>query len=356
MSGLAARFKHGYAGFGLEVDFRLPARGVSAIFGPSGSGKTTLLRLIAGLERATDGYLSVAGAVWQDAGSFMPTHVRPLGYVFQDARLFPHLNVRRNLDYGMRRIPAASRRVALAGVIELLGIGALMERMPARLSGGELQRVAIARALGVSPRLLLMDEPLAALDQARKQEVLPYLERLRDTLDIPVLYVSHAADEVARLADHMLVLDAGRIVAQGSAIDLMARTDLPLSADDAVGALIEGRIAGHDETYQLTNVDFSGGRLTLPHQARAVGQRVRVRVLARDVSLTLTAQTGTSIINILPAQVSGIAPAGPSQSLVSLDLGGTTLLARVTRKSVDALGLKPGLTLHAQIKGVALVK
>ncbi len=356
MNELAARFKHNYAGFGLEVDLRLPAQGVSAIFGPSGSGKTTLLRLIAGLERAADGYLSVAGAVWQDAGSFMPTHARPLGYVFQDARLFPHLDVRRNLDYGLRRIPAAARRVALDGVIDLLGIGSLMERKPDRLSGGEQQRVAIARALGVSPRLLLLDEPLAALDQARKQEVLPYLERLRDTLDIPMLYVSHAVDEVARLADHMLVLDGGRVVAQGSTIDLMARTDLPLSGDDAVGALIEGRIAGHDETYQLTSVDFSGGRLTLPRQTRAAGERVRVRVLARDVSLTLTAQTGTSIINILPAQVTGIASAGPSQSLVSLDLGGTVLLARVTRKSVDALGLKPGLALHAQIKGVALVK
>ena len=356
MNDLTARFKHGYPGFGLDVDVRLPSRGVTAIFGPSGSGKTTLLRLIAGLERAADGYLSVADEVWQDANSFVPTHARPLGYVFQDARLFPHLDVRRNLDYGLRRIPASSRRVSLDGVIDLLGIGHLMDRKPDRLSGGERQRVAIARALGVSPRLLLMDEPLAALDQARKQEVLPYLERLHDTLEIPVLYVSHAIDEVARLADHMLVLDGGCVMAQGSTIDLMARADLPLSRDDGEGALIEASVAGHDETYQLTDVVFPGGRLTLPRQARAVGQRVRVRILARDVSLTLAAQTGTSIINILPARVTGITETSPSQSVVSLDLGGTTLLARVTRKSVDALGLKPGLALHAQIKGVALVK
>lgn len=356
MSDLTARFRHGYPGFGLEVDLRLPSRGVTAIFGPSGSGKTTLLRLIAGLERAADGYLSVDDEVWQDTNTFLPTHERPLGYVFQDARLFPHLDVRRNLDYGMRRIPASSRRVALDGVIELLGIGPLMDRKPDRLSGGERQRVAIARALGVSPRLLLMDEPLAALDQARKQEVLPYLERLHDTLEIPVLYVSHAIDEVARLADHMVVLDGGRVMAQGSTIDLMVRTDLPLSRDDGEGALIEASVAGHDETYQLTDVVFSGGQLTLPRQARAVGQRVRVRVLARDVSLTLAAQTGTSIINILPARVTGITETGPSQAVVSLDLGGTTILARVTRKSVDALGLKPGLAVHAQIKGVALLK
>lgn len=356
MNELTARFRHDYPGFSLTVDVCLPARGVTAIFGPSGSGKTTLLRLIAGLERAANGYLSVGDAVWQDAGAFVPPHERPLGYVFQDARLFPHLDVRRNLDYGQRRIPASSHGVALDGIVDLLGIGPLMDRKPDRLSGGERQRVAIARALAVSPRLLLMDEPLAALDQARKQEVLPYLERLHDRLEIPVLYVSHAIDEVARLADHMLVLDAGRVAAQGAIIDLMARADLPLSGDDAAGALIEASVAGHDEAYQLTNVVFSGGRLTLPRQARAVGQRVRVRILARDVSLTLAAQTGTSIINILPARVTALAAAGPSQSVVSLDLGGTALLARITRKSVDALGLKPGLTVYAQIKGVALLK
>jgi len=355
MTALVARFRHCYPGFGLDVDVRLPARGVTALFGPSGSGKTTLLRLIAGLEKAADGYLTVGGAVWQDANHFVATHVRPLGYVFQDARLFPHLDVQRNLEYGLRRVPPASRRVSLDGVIDLLGIGPLMHRKPDRLSGGERQRVAIARALAVSPSLLLMDEPLAALDQARKQEVLPYLERLHDALEIPVVYVSHSIDEVARLADHLLVLDAGRVSAQGTPAALMARDDLHLARGDEIGSLIEATVASHDDAYQLTDVVFPGGRVSLPRQAAAVGERVRIRIMARDVSLTLAAQTGTSIINILLARVTRIAEAGPSQSLVALDLGGTAILARVTRKSVDALGLNPGLAVHAQIKGVAIL-
>ncbi len=356
MTALAARFQHGYPGFSLDVDVRLPLRGVTALFGPSGSGKSTLLRLIAGLEKAGDGHLALGEAVWQDANNFVPTHARPLGYVFQDAWLFPHLDVQRNIEYGLRRIPPTSRRVSLEGIIDLLGIASLMQRMPDRLSGGERQRVAIARALAVSPSLLLMDEPLAALDQARKQEVLPYLERLHDALEIPVLYVSHAIDEVARLADHLLVLDAGRIVAQGSPAELMARVDLPLARGDEAGALIEATVAGHDDTYQLTDVAFPGGQMSLPRQAAGIGQQVRMRVLARDVSITLAAQTGTSIINILPATVTHIAEATPSQSLAGLDLGGTSILARITHKSVDALGLKPGLAVYAQIKGVAILK
>ncbi|MBA3034229.1 MAG: molybdenum ABC transporter ATP-binding protein [Gammaproteobacteria bacterium] len=355
-NALSARFRHRYPAFSLDVDVRLPMRGVTALFGPSGSGKTTLLRLIAGLEKAADGQLTVGDAVWQDAGTFMPPHERPLGYVFQDARLFPHLDVRRNLEYGLQRIPAAARQVSLDEVVELLGIGPLMQRKPERLSGGERQRVAIARALAVSPRLLLLDEPLAALDQARKQEVLPYLERLHDSLEIPVLYVSHAIEEVARLADHLLLLEAGQVVAAGAPAELMARVDLPLAQGNEAGALIEATVSGHDEAYQLTEVTFSGGRLSLARQAAAIGQRVRVRVLARDVSLTLAPQTGTSIINILPARVVSIATTSPGQSVIGLDLGGTAVLARVTHKSVAALGLKPGLDVHAQIKGVAILK
>lgn len=356
MSALVARFKHGYPGFSLDVDVCLPSRGVTALFGPSGSGKSTLLRLIAGLENTPDGYLAIGETVWQGANHFVPTHARPLGYVFQDARLFPHLDVRRNIEYGLHRIPAPSRRVSLDGIIDLLGIASLLQRTPDRLSGGERQRVAIARALAVSPSLLLMDEPLAALDQARKQEVLPYLERLHDALEIPVLYVSHAIDEVAHLADHLLVLDAGRVVAQGSPVELMARTDLPLACGDEAGALIEATVAGHDSVYQLTQVSFPGGKMSLPRHAAGIGQHVRMRVLARDVSITLTAQTGSSIINILPAKVTCITEATPSQSLISLDLGGTSILARITRKSVDALGLAPGLEVYAQIKGVAILR
>ncbi|MDO8959871.1 MAG: molybdenum ABC transporter ATP-binding protein, partial [Rhodocyclaceae bacterium] len=339
MNTLSARFSHRYPAFGLAVDVRLPMRGVTALFGPSGSGKTTLLRLIAGLERAADGQLSVGEAIWQDANTFLPPHERPLGYVFQDARLFPHLDVRRNLEYGLRRIPSSARHIAIDEVVELLGIGPLMQRKPDRLSGGERQRVAIARALAVSPRLLLLDEPLAALDLARKQEVLPYLERLHDSLEIPVLYVSHAIDEVARLADHLVLLEAGQVVADGAPAALMTQVDLPLAQGNEAGALIEATVSGHDDTYQLTEVSFAGGRLNLARQAATIGQRVRVRVLARDVSLTLTPQTGTSIINILPARVASIATTSPGQSVIGLDLGGTAVLARVTHKSVDALGL-----------------
>jgi len=354
MTAILARFSHGYPGFQLDVDVRLPSRGVSAIFGPSGSGKTTLLRLIAGLEQSRGGYLQVDTTVWQDASRFVPAHKRPLGYVFQDARLFPHLDVRRNLDYGRRRVPS-SDDVAMDGVIELLGIGPLMARKPDRLSGGERQRVAIARALAVSPRLLLMDEPLAALDQARKQEVLPYLERLHKALSIPVLYVSHAMDEVARLADHMLVLESGRVVAQGATMDLMLRENLSLARGDDAGALIEATVAAHDEAYQLTELHFSGGRLSLPRLTATVGQRVRVRVMARDVSLTLAAQTGTSIINILPARIIRIVASGAGQSVVALDLGGTVIRARITNKSVDSLGLQPGQAVFAQIKGASVL-
>ncbi|MBU0751558.1 MAG: molybdenum ABC transporter ATP-binding protein [Gammaproteobacteria bacterium] len=356
MTEIAARFRQHYPGFGLEVDVHLPARGVTALFGPSGSGKTTLLRLIAGLEKSPDGLLTIGDDVWQDAQHFVPTHRRPLGYVFQDARLFPHLDVRRNLEYGLRRIDPAARRVALDEVVDLLGIAPLMQRMPERLSGGESQRVAIARALAVSPRLLLMDEPLAALDQARKQEVLPYLERLHDALKIPVLYVSHAIDEVARLADHMLLLDGGRVLAQGAPADLMTRLDLPLALGDDTGALIEATVARHDEAYQLTEVEFPGAHLLLPGRPAAIGHRVRVRVLARDVSITLTAAAQTSILNILPATVTGVAAVSASQNVVALDLGGTAILARVTRKSVDALGLRSGLGVFAQIKGIAILK
>ena len=221
---IKARFRLDYPGFALDADLELPGRGVSALFGHSGSGKTTLLRCIAGLERGA-GRLEVKGEVWQDADIFMPTHRRPLGYVFQDARLFAHLDVARNLDYGQRRAGGAPA-IERAAIVDLLGLGPLLDRLPARLSGGEQQRVAIARALLTAPRLLLMDEPLASLDLSRKQEILPYLERLRDELEIPMLYVSHAADEVARLADHIVVMQQGRAVAQGPLAATLARLDL----------------------------------------------------------------------------------------------------------------------------------
>jgi molybdate transport system ATP-binding protein len=282
-----------------------------------------------------------------------------VGYVFQDAGLFSHLNVARNLAYGNQRVPAAHQRVPLAQVVDLLGLAGLMDRMPGTLSGGERQRVAIGRALATSPRLLLMDEPLASLDAQRKAEILPYLESLRDQLHMPVIYVSHAVDEVARLADHLVLLDAGQVTASGATHDLITRLDLSLAHGDAAGAIVHTTICGHEPAYHLTLAEFPGGRLSVPQQALAVGQRLRIRVQARDVSLTLQPQTGTSILNILPVTVTGLSDDSPGQVMVALDAGGTPLLARITRKSVEALGLVAGGTggrvIYAQVKGVAIL-
>ena len=357
---IRARFKLNYPGFELDVDLDLAGRGITALFGPSGSGKTSCLRAIAGLERSTQGamaYVAVNDEVWQDdtKGVFVPVHQRALGYVFQDANLFTHLSVAQNLAYGMTRIPPAQRRVSLDQAVALLGIAHLMDRQPGTLSGGERQRVAIARALATSPRILLMDEPLAALDTQRKAEILPYLEQLHSELDIPVLYVSHALDEVARLADHLVLLDAGHVTASGPTGELMTRLDLSLAHGDAAGAIIHATVSGHEPVYHLTLANFAGGRLCVPQQMMAVGQALRIRVQARDVSLTLEPQTGTSILNILPVRVVALSDDSPGQVMVRLDAGGTPLLARITRKSVNALGLVAGRALYAQVKGVAIL-
>ncbi|MRD72378.1 molybdenum ABC transporter ATP-binding protein [Rhodocyclus tenuis] len=353
---IAARFAIRYAGFSLTAELDLPGHGITALFGPSGSGKSTLLRAIAGLERWPASHLRVNDSVWQDATSFLPTHRRPLGYVFQHANLFPHLSVGRNLDYGARRAGAAARRVVRDDIIELLGIGALLERMPARLSGGERQRVAIARALLTGPELLLMDEPLAALDLARKNEILPYLETLHDTLDIPVLYVSHAPDEVARLADHLLVLDAGAIVAQGPLAETLARTDLPIPLGEDAGVVLDAYVRERDARWHLARVEFPGGELWVRDGGQAIGSRVRLRILARDVSIALKRPEGSSIMNALPATVDEIAgEPHPALALVRLNTGNSPLLARLTRRSADLLALTQGASVWAQIKAVALI-
>ncbi|MBC7499541.1 MAG: molybdenum ABC transporter ATP-binding protein [Herminiimonas sp.] len=357
-SQLRARFKVNYQTFVLEVDLALPGRGVTALFGPSGSGKTTCLRVMAGLERASDAYIEVNGEVWQDdsRGIFLPTHQRALGYVFQEASLFAHLDVRRNLEYGMRRVPADARRVSLEQAVALLDIGHLKNRKPETLSGGERQRVAIARALATSPRILLMDEPLAALDGKRKAEIMPYLERLHDELDIPVLYVSHAPEEVARLADYLVLLDAGKVVAHGLTIDLLTRLDLDIAHGDAAGALIEATIVGHDPEFHLSCAEFGGGQLLLPQQTARIGKKVRIRIQARDVSLSLTPQRDTSILNIVAATVVATSDDAIGQAMVELEAGGTHLLARITLKSATAMQLAPGRMVYAQIKGVAILK
>lgn len=353
---IQARFQHCYADFSLDVNLQLPGKGVTALFGPSGCGKTTLLRCIAGLTRAAQGQLTVQGQTWQDASQFMPTHQRPLGYVFQEANLFAHLTVQGNLLYGQARVPASTRRIELDGVVELLGIGHLLERMPQGLSGGERQRVAIARALLTSPRLLLMDEPLAALDLARKKEFLPYLERLHDELDIPVIYVSHAPDEVARLADHIVVMQEGRAVGVGPLTETLARLDLPIHLGEDAGVVLRAVVVERDTEWNLARVEFPGGSLWVRDAGHAIGHAVRVRILARDVSIALAPVTGVSIQNCLPATVDQMAADyHPALALLRLRLGESPLLARLTRRSAVALALEPGKPVWVQIKAVALI-
>jgi len=355
-TGIQARFQLSHPGFTLDVDLDLPGKGVTALFGPSGCGKTTLLRCMAGLTRAAQGQLTVNGEVWQSARSFLPTHQRQLGYVFQEANLFAHLNVQRNLQYGQARVPVADRRIALDSVVELLGIAHMLERMPQGLSGGERQRVAIARALLTSPRLLLMDEPLAALDIARKNEFLPYLERLHDELDIPVVYVSHAPDEVARLADHIVVMQEGRSVATGALTETLARLDLPIHLGEDAGVVLRAVVVELDAEWHLARVEFAGGSLWVRDAGHAIGHAVRVRILARDVSIALAPVAGVSIQNCLPATVEQMAQDyHPALSLLRLRMGTSPLLARLTRRSASALELVPGKPVWVQIKAVALI-
>ncbi len=361
-SVLTLRARLQRSGFTLDVDLALPGHGVTALFGPSGSGKTTCLRVLTGLERAAQGLVQVGGQTWLDStrGVFQPTHRRALGYVFQEASLFDHLTVEGNLRFGFDRTPAALRRHDWRHGLELLGIGHLLQRWPHELSGGERQRVAIARALATSPQLLLMDEPLAALDAARKAEILPWLEQLHEALDVPVVYVTHSLDEVARLADHLVLLEQGRVRAQGPVIELMSRADLPLAHGDGAGALIEAVTCGLQSTSGLCELRFDGGTLLLP-QTRSVPlperTPVRVRIQARDVSLSLVLPHQTSVLNILPATVTDLSDDGPGQVLVGLQLGqGTRLLSRISRLSCERLGVAPGLPVYAQVKGVAMVR
>ena len=357
---IRAQFKVEHAGFALDVALDLPGRGVSALFGHSGSGKTSCLRCFAGLDQPRTGYLQVNGEVWQDSarGIFVPAHQRAVGYVFQDANLFAHLSVRGNLLYGFKRIPAAQRRVALDQAVELLGIGHLLERMPGHLSGGEQQRVGIARALLTSPRLLLMDEPLASLDLKRKREVLPYLERLHAELEIPIVYVSHSPDEVARLADHLVVLDEGKVTASGPLKETLLRADLPFVFEDDAEAVVDGVVSGHDAAYGLLALHLSGSAITvqLPHAALPVGQAVRIKIMARDVSLSLQQAEQSSVLNLLPAQVlDWITVAEQAHVLVRVQVGGEQLMARITRYSFDRLNIQPGLSLWVQVKSMSLL-
>ena len=348
--------------FQIDVAFTVPARGVTALFGPSGCGKTTVLRCIAGLQRLP-GQCRVGDAVWQDGERFLPTHRRPVGYVFQEASLFPHLSVRRNLLFGAPRRPrganegAGGQGVAPDEVIDLLGLGALLGRAPQNLSGGERQRVAIGRALLSEPRLLLMDEPLSALDRATRDEILPFLERLGGTLSLPIIYVSHDMAEVERLADHMVLLDAGRVRAAGRLGALQSDAALPLAAGRDAAVSLDGTVRSFDPAYGLLSVEVPGGAFLVPSAAAAPGERRRLRIGARDVSLAISPVAST-VLNVLPARILSAAATGDHELTVVLALGpdgaGARLLARITRQSWDRLGLAAGLTVQAQVKAVAL--
>ncbi len=353
----------------LEVDirarrgaFRLDASFASdapivALFGRSGSGKTTLVEAIAGLVPASEGRIVIEGRTLYDSarGIDLPPEARRVGFVFQDALLFPHLSVRGNLAYGRRLTPPAQRFVDPGRIVALLGLGALLERRPATLSGGERQRVAIGRALLASPRILLMDEPLASLDAARKSEILSYVELLRDELRLPIVYVSHAIEEVTRLADRVVLVSEGRTVAQGTVAELMGRPELrPLTGRFEAGAVVDARVLRHDDSYGLTVLAFDGGQLVVPNVDALPGERVRARIRSRDVAVALEAPARSSFRNVLEGEVAAIGAEFGALVEIAIDVGPTRISARITRKALAELALAPGTRVHALVKAVSI--
>lgn len=355
---IKAKFELSYTEFNLAVDLALPAKGVTVLFGHSGCGKTTCLRAMAGLDTHRQGYFSLAGEVWQDGdrGEFVPTYKRQIGYVFQQAGLFPHLSVDENLEFGRKRIANSERKIDKQAICKLLGITHLLARSTVNLSGGECQRVAIARALLTSPKLLLMDEPLSALDNRLKAEILPYLERLHQTLSIPIIYVTHSVTEVARLADHLVLLEQGRVIASAPAKKIMADPKFEAMFGDEMGSLIETEVKSH-EPDQLTLLGVGDDvELLIPQHIGQIGERYRCRVLASDVSITLTRSEQSSILNCLPATIVTIMPATAlGECSVVLELANQNrLISSVTSRSVNQLDLKSAQSVWVQIKSVAI--
>ena len=344
--------------FHLDVKMRLPCAGISVLFGPSGSGKTTVLRCVAGLELQAKGLVRLGDVTWQSEQPLcrVPTHQRSLGYVFQEASLFEHLNVRQNIEFGVKRSQRRNGHAASGDVVALLGLSHLLQRSVTQLSGGERQRVAMARALATQPRLLLLDEPLAALDQARKNDVLPWLEKLRDELRIPMLYVTHSVDELSRLGDHLVVLENGHVKASGPVAHTLSALDPLRVATQDVGALLQGPVVAIDHPWHLAKVAIGTGHVWVRDDDFQLGSVLRLRVLAKDVSLAIQEPAGTSIQNCLRAEIQEAMPdLHPSQVLVRLRVGDAFVLARITQRAWHTLGLHPGQTVWAQAKSVAVV-
>lgn len=356
MDKFLAQLHVAWPGFKLDVDLNLPVQGVTALFGPSGCGKTSILRCIAGLEKNVQGRVCLDELVWQDKNVWVPPYQREIGYVFQEASLFPHLTVMENLEYGLKR-SKHQQGIDVEGLVDLLGIATLLKRKPHALSGGERQRVGIARALAVKPRLLLMDEPLAALDSQRKQEILPYLDKLHRELAIPILYVTHSPDEVARLAHHIVVLDQGRVVASGNLLETLSRIDLPIKLGDDLGAVIEASVGEIDTQWHLSRCDFSGGEIWTRSQGLSLHQKVRIRVLARDVSIATERPVASSIQNSVQGNVVSIADdEHAGYALVRILVGTDHLIARVTQRALHELGIQLGQAIWVQVKSVAIAQ
>ncbi len=343
--------RHSFGAFGLNVAFQIERHGVTALFGPSGAGKTSVINAIAGLFRPDEGHIAIDGRVLLDtkAGVFVPAQQRRAGYVFQDARLFPHMSVVDNLRFGWRRAPGRASEDEIARIIDLLGLSHLLGRATKALSGGEKSRVALGRALLSSPDILLLDEPLAALDAARRSEILPYLERLRDETKLPMIYVSHAVDEVARLADEIVLIGDGRVEAQGSVFDLLTNVDGNMAT---LGAVLDAFVKSHRAGEGLSILAFDGGQLIVPRIVREVGGRVRVRVRAEDILLAREEPRAISANNVFPAVVSAIRAGEGPQADVQIACGATRLVARITRASATRLALAPGVPVFAVIKSV----
>ena len=341
-------------GFKLDAKFTIPDKGITVVFGPSGSGKTTLLRAIAGLEKSDTGFLKVGDSIWQSDHNFVPTHKRQIGYVFQDAALFDHLNVEGNLNYVIKRKTGLTKEF-IDSIYTLLDIKPLINRSTVQLSGGEKQRVAIARALLTNPKILLLDEPLSALDIKRKKEILPYLDSLHSQLDIPILYVTHSQDETSRLADHLMLIEDGKIISNGPINEILTRFDLPLSHSSEAISIFDARVMSRDTDFNLMHLEFKGGQFIVPDNKLPIESLVRIRVAARDVSITKKKQTDTSILNIFPAMVQEIVNEGEAQVMVRLQIKEAILIACITRRSSYKLRLEKGSEVFVQVKSVAIL-